>query len=58
MSNTHNLILDIGQERLEGELLANLRYFLMELVGLGRGDSLHEDMYELALHWKLPVWND
>ena len=58
MSNVHNLILDMGKERFEGEMLERFRSLLLKTVQSGRREDLHEDVHHLALELELPVWND
>ncbi len=43
---------------MEGRICQKLRALLLKIVEIGRADSLHEEMHELAMELNLPLWND
>lgn len=60
MGNNHNLILKINEEgHIDEELFFDkLKTFLLKLVQIGRTDSLHQVMHELAFDMNLPIVTD
>ena len=56
LASHHGLVVSWGEERMvEEDELGRLSQLFVRLLGNGRVDNLHDDMYEMAIEMNLPI---